>query len=249
MKLILFCISICFLTSSFAQESNAVIIPIEHSKFSIGWTYTPEVSYRIISEGTNTDNFTTQFIEYKNEHERAKFGQSANIFVGYKLSSLFTLEGGVGFTNFGMATQLKHVLYFPTENDPGVDYYSYRLYNHYAFSIPINLRMNFGKKRLKGFCSIGLAPSYLGESRSTEHREYANGDKTVKTNVINDAGDYTKFILGAQLSVGIDYQITNKLDLRIAPIFRMTTNSMLTDTEIRGNYFNAGISFGTVFNF
>ena len=247
MKTILFSLAVFCYTSLIAQEKEAEPSMEKLSKWTFGWVYSPEISYRVLSEGSEADGNTAQDINYKNNDERAKFGQNGSLFVGYKLSNILTLEGGIGYTNFGAATNPKDVHYIATDNFPELIYTWYQTNQFHLISLPINLHANFGQNRLRSFFSAGIAPGYLSQSSYTVHREYENGDKTKEVVSTNHLGDFSKFILVAQISGGIDFQLSSKAALRIAPEFRITTNSMFTDKKTRGNYFNAGIEIGMVY--
>lgn len=247
MKTILFSLAFFCYTSLIAQEKEVESSMEKQSKWTFGWAYSPEVSYRILSGGSEADSNTTQEINDKNNDERVKFGQNGSLFVGYKLSSILTLEGGIGYTNFGTSTNPKDVHYIATDNFPELVYTTYWINQFHLISLPINLHANFGQNRLRGFFSAGIAPGYLCYSSYTTHREYENGDKTKKVVSTNHLGDFSKFILVAQISGGIDFQLSSKATLRIAPEFRITTNSIFTDKKIRGNYFNAGIETSMVY--
>lgn len=232
----------------FCQTDEVKLVPSEFSKFTIGLAYSPEISYRLLSEGSNSNSSTEQSIIDKNSNDSIKFGQSGRFILGYGLSDKLTLESGIGYTNFGNTTKSKPIYYMPTDNgDPGSTILEHTEKRFHVISVPINLHTRFGQNRLKGFFSAGVAPGLLISSTKIVHFEYESGKKTKNVSSTNDLENFSNFILGVQVSGGVDFQFTKHVSLRVAPVFRMTANSIFADKEIRGNFFNAGIEIATVF--
>lgn len=245
MKTILLSLSIICFTSALAQESVGEVLT-QQSKWTFGWVYSPEVSHRILGEGTEANQSTFGIIDSRNDSERAKFGQSFSLFLGYRVSKTFTLEGGFGYTDFGEGLKPVDLTSVWAPEEIFGTYYGV---NHlHVASLPITLHVNLGGRRVKWFVSAGVAPSLLMSANSTSRIEYSNGDVQTSSYFSNSAQEeYSRFILGANVSAGIDYQYSEKASLRIAPVFRITATDTYSDVPIRANYFNAGIEFGTVY--
>ncbi len=245
MKTILFSLALFFFSSVTAQEKEYELRTNRSSKFTFGWFYSPEVSYRSLTRGSETGIYADYLFEKKIDKEQAKYGQSLSFFCGYELSKTFTLEGGLGYTDFGAAKKPTDIEYPGNLEIIGTLTGSDHL--HLA-SVPINLRMNFGENKVRGFVSVGIAPSIFMGYTYKRTKSYTNGDK-VTTSVFNESSqdDYSKFILGAHISGGIEYHYNNKASLRIAPVFRVTATDVFSEAPFSGRYYNAGIEIGTVY--
>ena len=247
MKNLIISFFILSLGSVLGQTSETENLSSKNLKITLGWTYSPEVSYRFLSEGKKANSNTLDEIETRNEATLPKFGQSFNLFWGSVLSNRFSLEGGLSYTDFGERGEPQD-LYETHEQYEIVSATIFRKYQFHVISFPISLHVNFGKKKIQGFISGGIAPSYLLRYTHRTRNEYVTGVITSSNNYNSvSQGNYSSFIFATHISGGIDYRYSEKASLRIAPVFRMTTNSILSDKEIRGHYFNAGIEIGTVY--
>lgn len=236
-----------FSSTAFAQQETDKTLKLNDYKFSFGWFYSPEVAYRFLSEGANADATTTEIMNYRNENERARFGQSFSFFFGYQFSERFRVELGLISTDYGEALKTKDVVY---AGDIETAIGTLKQTNHITVnSIPINLRYTwggFGKTTL--FSSIGISPGMFHKYRTIQQIDYKNGNQEIDINYFQNAqAPFNAFILSAQVSSGLDVKYSRRGTLRIAPVFRITTNSVTKDTPIRGHYFNAGIEVGTVY--
>ena len=254
MKALLFLLLISVSTAITAQSSDGSITGVPTnppSKFIFGWFYSPEISYRTLSESDLADEFTPILIEQRNEREGVKFGQSFNFFFGYHFASRFRLEVGLGFTDYGearKATDLVSVTNPFSAEVIGTITGS----NHILVStLPICLQFQMGKGNgeIRPFVTAGITPGILTRYITTSKTKYTDGNisnGTFYSPSIQD--DYSKFILSANISTGIEYRYTEKASLRIAPVFRITTSTVYSGGPVRGHYFNAGIEFGTVYH-
>lgn len=245
MRTLLFSLSLLCFNSIIAQEKDVEPSFQESSKFTFGWYYSPEVSYRELTRGSESGSSANYVFEKKDAKEQAKFGQSFSFFMGYKLSKRFRLEAGLGYTDFGAGLKPTDIVYAGNLEFIGTLTGSDHI--HVA-SVPISLHVNLGGKKVKGFVSIGVAPSlFLGYTFNTT-KDFTTGDK-ITTNYFIETyqDDYEKFILGAHISSGIEYQHNAKASLRIAPVFRVTATDVFTPGPISGHYYNAGLEIGTVY--
>jgi hypothetical protein len=246
MKTALFLICIVVVSSVTAQNQEYNPTATHSSKFTFGWSYSPEIAYRVLYEGVESDTNTQSIIDSRNENELVKFGHSFSLYLGYNFSNKLSLETGLGYSNFGEALQ-------PYDVFAGINQETFvgRVYksNHiHVTSIPITLRMSSNGSRFKGFFAVGIAPGVLIRKTSKTVYRYANDDITTWYDVDSDDQKlYNKVILGAHISGGVDIKYGTKASLRIAPILRFTAHNLYTKDAIGANYFNAGIEIGTVY--
>lgn len=207
MKIILLSLSIFCFTSVIAQEESVSGPLAKQSKWTFGWVYSPEVSYRILGESDLADENTSWIIDTRNENERVKFGQSFSFFLGYQLSKMFKLEAGLGYTDFGEGQKPASLI-----GPDGTLFATISSTAHvHVLSIPLTLHVNLGGNRVQGFIAAGIAPGYMARYTTYNTFEYSDGSISKSSNYsVSAQENYSRFILGANLSGGIDYQFSEK---------------------------------------
>lgn len=247
MKNLLLLLAVHCVAHSFAQEKEYDPTAKSLSKFSLGTVFSPGVSYRFLSSTSEADATTLNFVDWRNEKEEYKYAQSARFFMNYKLSELFSLEAGLGYTEYGdlrISTSPPVEGGAPNESSGSTTKWTKHLH---TLSVPINLNINLEKKRVTSFFSMGCAPSYLLKSVDKRKTEYNNGNTNSYTYAEEWSFEkYTNFFLEAHISAGIEYQYSPKGRLRIAPEFKILTTNVYTNEGMRGNYFNIGINVGLI---
>lgn len=249
MKKILLIASLFSISVLNAQDSDIITSNAKNSKFTFGWIYAPEVSYRVLSESDLADANTASIINLRNSQERAKFGQTFNAFFGYQFTSNLKLEAGIGFTDYGQGRTPLELTNFTEPFSVEVIGTLTGSSHILVTTLPINLQFQIGKGKVIGFISAGVAPGLLTRYMTRSRIEYIDGSVSTGTSYSPSAqNDYSSFILGANVSGGIEYRYSEKASLRFAPSFRMTTNTVYPNAPIRGHYYNAGIEFGAVYH-
>jgi hypothetical protein len=87
---------------------------------------------------------------------------------------------------------------------------------HYV-DIPMKVNFTLGKSKVRFFSSVGIAPNFLikYEIKSTLFDE----DKTYKTRH-NYTSKMNRINVSPLVSVGIDWKVNSKMNLRVEPTFR-----------------------------
>ncbi len=241
--------ALIFLFSSLivnAQTTGRAAPLQKDSKFYLGWNYTPEISYRFLSEGSDANASIAETIKQRNANELKQYSQSGNIFVGYVLSDRFSIEAGIGYSSFGHAEQPDDIIAF--EWEPGYDKVIGFKQNYnrlHVVSIPVNFRTYFWNKRVRPFIAAGASLGMVLQYVRSKRYVYDSGTKH-KWQEYDGKEQFSTFHLIGQISTGVDIHVSNNVRLRVAPRFQITTNSIYAAKEIRGNYYNVGIEFGAV---
>jgi hypothetical protein len=250
MKTLSFLLLMSISTLGTAQSSDRTLADVLEnapSKFIFGWVYSPEVSYRILTESDQATGSTPSFINTRNEEEGLKYGQTFNFFFGYQFASKFRLEAGLGFTDYG--ERIKPFELMNWGGAPGFGGTASGTTHFFVSTLPINLQFQMGSGKIQGFISAGVTPGLVTRYMTTSRIEYNDGSVSTGTYYSPTTQDqFTKFILSATISGGIDYRYSKKASFRIAPVFRMMTNSVNQNSPVDGYYFNAGIEFGSVYH-
>ena len=249
MKLILFTFYLFCIVNVIAQEKEYhPSAGNTSSKLYLGWEYSPEISYRFLSTEDEAPFAITDYVNWRNDHEIRKFAQSFNFFTGYRFNRSLSLELGLGYSNSGdlRTTNISPVEGgAPQESVGGTGFWTHQLH---MLSAPLSLNFRYGKRKIKGTFSVGVAPSFLFKAEYREKIEYNDG--TTNTYVFSSEyslEQYSNFQIGVHFSSGMEYQYSKRGILRIAPVFRMLATNAYEDEVMKSNYFNVGINIGMIF--
>ena len=242
-------VSVLFPLFSNAQsETNATELPSPpvqaHRPWSIGLSYSPELSYRFLGIRKGENEATMQsIIDYRNESETFKYGHTASVHIAYDLNKKFSLESGIGYTMFGDKTKPSELV-VSDSNGLIVIGTSFARNSYHYVSVPLTLNYSFGTRSLKYVVSTGVSANLVvGQSNLLRIDMLDGGYFEQSTSSFGTPSSFHRLVLGAHISAGIEYHFSSKFSMQIAPVFRMTATSV-TDAPILGYYFNAGLETG-----
>jgi hypothetical protein len=97
-----------------------------------------------------------------------------------------------------------------------------------------------GKKKVRFFTSAGITTNIFIKETQTFKLCYSDRseNKTIPTNF-----NYNRVNISPSLSVGIDYKINGKMNLRAEPIFRYGVLK-ITDSSITSYLYSSGLNLG-----
>ena len=232
-----------------AQSENGTtlkkpILAKECSRFSLGVSYSPEVSYRFlgIRKGEN-ESIMRGIIDSRNEPETFKFGHTAGVQITYDLNKKISLESGISYTMFGEKTKPYDLI---STDINGLTITGTAVMNnsyHYV-SVPLTFNYSFGSRALKYVVSSGISASIAVGHANIIRANYPPCHYSVSSlsGFILPNG-FNRVALGAHIAVGFQYHFSSKFSIRVAPVFRMTATSVM-DAPITEHYFNAGLETG-----
>lgn len=233
-------LSLCFLalicsSFSFGQRNANLYASHDFNKFQVSLNASPDYCYHFL-EYNYGDEPTLQFIEERNSLEKPKLGFTSGVGISFNLNKKLGFELGFQFARKGYQDKFKDVL-ISSNSENSLD--QIKLIRHFNyFEIPLKINFMIGQNKLKFYSSLGLSASFLQSAkidwiiRSTKEK-YTTFDAT----------DFQKFNLSPLISLGIDYKLNQRLNVRIAPFFSF---GILKIHESRMNTFlyNAGLNFG-----
>jgi hypothetical protein len=217
----------------FSLELNA------QQKFSVGLTYSPNYSYRVIrpSHILSSRDFT--------HPEKPIITYSKGVHLKYAFSWIFAIQSGLNYSEYGTKFHFKN---------EGSKSYKETLdlkFIHSYKSIPVELQFAvFRKNNLKVFASIGSA--YYFSLKTYEVRTI-DGQKGKRQEIENHPfhGGYSIFntAIDIQTGIGLVYT-TGNFELSIQPKYRrMVTNNVYNShgLDLKVHYYTIGLELGVFY--
>lgn len=224
--------------------------------WSVGVNFSADYCYRTLDNGDGSA-MSDIIISSRDEYEIPKFGYTTGLTVCYHISELFSVEGGLQYSNKGYDFDEEAVaidfgdmidprygfVYIPNPN-PVVswDFYNNAIY----LDVPVRANFSFGKRKIKFIGSAGFTTNILLEADHVSILEYKNGD--VKKKRYSEKQYYKPLNLSPFVSIGVDYSLSKRFNLRLEPVFRYGLFH-ITDTPVTGYLWNAGLNFSCYYNF
>ena len=234
MKKLLFC-SFLFLSSNVLGQDNKILI---------GASFSPEYSYRTLKSTGKVNSFgmtDDDFVDLLNDREIGKFGFTTGISAIYNFSELFGIETGVQYSVKGYQTKWIEPNLLVEPNDPTVpDKWNF-IYRYEYIDIPLKANFTFGKNRLRYIATAGITANFLIDAKEIFVGEY--GDKTKKQK--NFGTSYcNNFNISPIIGAGIEYKITDKINIRAIPNFKYGLIKIYDDPYKSEHLWSAGIDIG-----
>lgn len=234
MRIYVFVSYLFIATLTFGQNINSDNKVNNLKKIQIGFNISPDVCYRTIVGSTNTETIE----EYRNELDIPKISYTTSVNILYNIKNYFSIETGIQYSNKGYQT--KDVELTSTEPDPNVPEKVKTIYNFHYLDIPLKTNFIFGENKIRLIASVGVNVGFLVNDSQTNILFFS--DKTDRTT--SPIGqEFRKVNLSPFLSLGADYKINEKMNLRLEPIFRYgllkTTETPLTD-----RLYSVGLNIG-----
>jgi hypothetical protein len=229
MKKIAIIILSLFSLTSYCQDKDR--------KFAIGVCFSPDYCFRTYS----ADDSLKWVIDVMDSMEIPKFGYTTGLNFNYKISPRLDIDFGFKYSIKGYKTHwLKMIAAQP--NDPLIPDKILYVYNYIYFDFPLKLNYLLLDKNLKLFVSGGVSTNIFQKEIFITSKKYNDG--SVKTDSVIDKSDYHQNVNFAALAgLVLDYNISDRLKLRLEPTFRYSINSVF-DSPIKGYLYSIGLDFG-----
>ena len=215
---------------SIAQESVN-----KESKFSVGVNFSPNYSYRTLKYPDNLQSF----VDDRERSEHPSFGFNTGIAVQYLLMKKFEVELCIQFSR--QTHMLKEVTVVGTMGNVSMGLADVQLRYHYI-EIPILVNYRIVNQKFFGYISAGVSINQFLNDESKAWLTYSNGDNEV---VHSESGilDFNKTVVGLVGGVGLGYHISEKLNLRVEPLFRYSL-APLAEAPIDQYNYSIGCQIG-----
>lgn len=239
----MFILSLFNLANSFVQGQRNEL-PDAGSAFpitQIGINASFDVAYRTL-KNNNGSSISNQLIHARNENEIPKIGYSGGINVLFNLKRNMSLESGIQYSNKGYQTKMVETVSFQP-NDPLAPEKAKVIYHFHYVDVPLKFNYFFGNRKIRYLASVGVTTNVFLKETQTSIRVYADHKEKVP---ISSDFEYERFNVSPSIGIGIDYQMNDKINVRIEPTFRYGVSKII-DAPITAYLFSGGINFGLYF--
>jgi hypothetical protein len=234
--------------AAFGQEASEAKTSTEFKRLSLGLNISPDYCYRSLTNNDGSE-FSSRIIDVRNAIEKQKIAYTGGINANYSLSKSIAIESGLQYSNKGYAISYSD-LTFGDMIDPRYGYVYDTLgltvpiatgiiYNHIYLDIPLRAIISLGERRLRYVASIGIVTNILLKATQTTVSESLNGDKKRETKT--QLEDFKTLNFSPMISVGLDYKVNDRLNLRAEPTFRYGLLKII-DAPVSAYLWTAGLN-------
>lgn len=218
MKRLTTILAIVISLTAFGQD-NAT----ETHKLLIGVTVSPDICFRTLekTDGSSTNDW---IMDLRNDGESPKFSYSTGLSLCYNLTRHWGIETGLQYSNKGFAFVNSNPT-FGSQIDPRYGFIYgdsitkiTMLDNFNYLDIPLRTIFTVGSRKVRFISSVGITTNILINATNTSVVKYENGD--TDRNTQEQPYDYKKVNFSPTVSIGIDWQLCDKFNLRVEPTFR-----------------------------
>lgn len=218
-------------------EQNPVA---DFKRVQFGINFSTDVAFRTLK--TNNDNPSGEvIIEQRNKIETIKLGYTTGLNACYNINNFLGLESGIQYSNKGYQTKKQDLIF---ENpDPTLPEKSQFIYNLHYIDIPLKVNFTAGKKKVRFFTSAGLTANIF--IKKTQTTIFVYSDRTER-NANPSNFDFNRINISPTASIGIDYKINERMNLRVEPTFRYGVLKII-DSPVTGYLYSGGLNIGYYF--
>lgn len=231
-EIVLFILIILFPCFSKGQDLDLIN---EENKFSFGVNFSPNYSYRTL---TSSDEF--QFaLDARNEGEHPSFGYNTGIAVQLDLVNNIELELGIQ-----LSSQTHIFKKVPIHNMHGphpLGFADYQL-RYFYVEVPLKINYRLVNNRFFGYITSGVSLNRFINAKYKSWLTYLTGDTEILSSDI-ETDNFNKSVVALAGGFGIGYHISEKLNLRLEPLFRYSLTP-LEDTPLKQYNYSIGCQAG-----
>lgn len=216
-----------------------ILFAQEKKDFLIGVNFSPEMAYRTI-----TDSKTPAVTNTFNSISSPKFSYTTGFVFNYFVSNNFFIESGLQYSNKGNKIETDGFL-VEGNSIPVKDtvYSSYLTrYNIHFLGIPILFGGVLGNKKVRFYATLGVHFDFLLSLSNVNVVERFDGEKFKNRTFYNDNQNFKRFNITPTVSAGIDYSITEKTLVRVAPVFRFSAIDFTKSSSAKYYFYNIGVN-------
>ena len=222
--------------SVFCQKGDSLAYrkdTAKHSKFEIGISYSPDFCYRSLK----AKDEGKWIADTRDTLEVPKFGYTTGIFINYKFRKNMNVESGIFFSDKGEKTRKQTLENTPSGEQP----IKYSLINHYYYlDIPVKFDYYLSTGKLKLYIDAGLSANIFLNQKTTIIETSSNTNR--KTSSFSNP-NFNRINFAFQFGCGITYPISDKMNIKIEPVYRRSITSVI-NAPIKSYLYEVGINIG-----
>ena len=198
---------------------------IKFKKLDLGFTYSPEYSYRMIKASSES-----QFLaESYDTLEVPKLGYTLGLNGIYTLNKKFALTVGVLFSDKGEKYK----------KDVFEAFTNYK--NHYYYlDIPVKLNYTIIDSKIKFYGTLGVSTNLFLQHRIA----YTLSGSSNSDNIRGNSTDISKVNMALNAGLGIDCPLTSRWFFKAEVGYKQSITSMTSNTNLKRYLYNFGPTVG-----
>lgn len=235
MKYLILLFSSLLILNSYGQGNQ------DFKKVLLGVNFSPDYCYRALRNTTGSADVDFIIREWNNI-EIPKPGFTAGCDVGINFSRRVGMGVGVQYASKGYQTKFLPLIFGqPTPDDPQQARMIYR-YNY--IEVPVKVNYKYGENNYRLIAGAGLIAGVLSSTNNSTKLKFSDG----RTDRKNYPGrqSFDKVNLSLLVSLGLEVNLSKRLNLRIEPTFRHEVLES-NRSPIATNFWSAGLNMGVYF--
>jgi hypothetical protein len=242
-KIIFIPFFVSLLQISFSQDNE-----IKYNGFRLGINFSPEFTYRKLSIAQPDNIHSKGLKKLREDTEIPMFSFTTGIFSEYKFAKRISVKFALHYTLKEFKTN-NLVISEPNPNYSNLENYVI-IRKHRYFGIPISLSFYYvDKPKIQMFITVGSDLDYLYSVSSKSIKKYEEYTEWEERGNFVEIKPYNLFSPSLIVSAGIDWQFTNKMSIRIEPIFRWGLITLIKDDILYEHFYNVGVNFSLFYSF
>ena len=220
---------------AFGQDKNMETQHGDFKRVQLGISISPDMCFRTLE---NNDGGATidAIVKLRNENETVKLGYTAGLNVCVTLNKFLSIESGIHYSNKGYQTKMMTLT--PSQPTATLPNKAKTIDNFHCIDIPVKANFTLGKKKVRFITSAGVTTNFFIKETSTTVLYYS--DRTERERNPSTV-DFNNVNISPTLSVGIDYKINSRMNLRIEPTIRYGILKII-DTPVTGYLYSGGLN-------
>lgn len=234
--------------AAFSQDNLESKVATKFKRLLFGVNISPDYCYRTLKNNDGS-SIASILIDLHNKKQEFKIGYTAGLNICYSVSKKWEVELGVQYSNkgysyknseftFGDMIDPRFGFVYTTNNTQAPTNVKF-IYNHIYLDVPVRAIFSFGEKRIHFVTSVGVEMNILLKATQTSVWGYENGDTKRETH--DQPYNYKTYNISPTVSVGLDYKISNKINLKAEPTFRYGLLKII-EAPITAYLWNGGLN-------
>lgn len=200
-------------------------------KFRVGLSYSADYCYRSLS----TDPAYEWLVGLRNDLESPKLGFTTGLVINRRLNEKLSLESGLLYSNKG--EKIKEIVFTNIVGE--VTGSASVTYSYNYIDVPVAVNFVFRNEKVKMFMSGGISVNVFLSYKSVTSIENNDGSSDKSSSSSND--EFKPINFAALAGLGVEFGVSNKMDLRIQSIYRHSVTSVI-DTPIKQFPYSFGLN-------
>ncbi len=224
-------------------------------RFSIGLVFSPDYCYRTLKP--DGASMSQSIARQRDSTETGRTGFTTGLSFLFQMNKRFTLETGIQYSDKGEQTK-DMVLNFGSNIAPrnGFAYsggsgasnpVSANFVYHYNYiDIPLKANYYLLTRRFKLFASAGLSVNVFLNERNNLVEKYSDGSSSSSSSTSSNG--LSRINLAFVAGLGVSYSISNRLTIRMEPVYRRSITSII-DAPVKEYVYSIGLNTGLYYGF